>query len=163
MTVWLRSSSEALRSLMTGIRDAHFSWQPEDVDELCRRMGWTLDQVLDGRGAIADADLKVPGHQIVIVFRDGPVGDIKIQITETDSESEADRDRFLMDAFADAVDEGVAALGEPTARQHADPPAVRWRLDDSTVLVEKLAAGVLVTWASNQWQDEWDKIAEALA
>jgi hypothetical protein len=163
MISWLRSSSEALRALMAGIKDTQWSWQPEEVGDLCQRMGWKLVRILDGRGALAAADLELPGHQITIVFRDGPVGDIKIQITESVTDSGADRDRFMMDVFADAVDEGVAVLGEPTARQRTKPPAVRWRTADSTVLVENVEGAVLVTWATNKWQDEWDEITEALA
>jgi hypothetical protein len=145
------------------MRDTHWSWQPADVAELCRRMGWTLIEVIDGSGAIAEADLRVPGHQILMLFREGQVDDITIQITENLRDGGTDRDRFIGDTFADAAAEGVAVLGEPTDRQHAGPPTVRWRRDGSTVLIKNLESTVTVTWASNRFQDEWDQIAEALA
>ena len=163
MTTWRRASPEALRSLLAGIRDTRWSWQPEDVADLCRRMGWTLEYVAEDMGGFADAGLDVPGDQVTIMFRDGPVGDIKIRVTEVVSDDVSGRDRFMSDAFADAVDEGLAVLGEPTARLHTELPAVRWRGDDSTVLVQNVVSAVTVTWATNAWQDRQDAVAEALA
>jgi hypothetical protein len=52
-------------------------------------------------------------------------------------------------------------MGEPTDRQHSEPPTVRWRLADATVLVKNLEIAVTVTWADNDYQDERDRIAEA--
>ena len=163
MTTWRRTSSEALRALMTGIRDTRWSWQPEDVEDLCRRMGWTLSEIIDDMGGFADAGLDLPRGQVTIVFRDGQVGDVKIYVTDSADADDRDRDRFVSDAFADAVDEGVVALGEPTARLHAEPPTVRWRLDDATVLIKKLSNAVTVTWANNTWQDKWDEAVETLS
>jgi hypothetical protein len=162
MTTWQRGSSEAIRSLITGIRDTRWSWQETDVEELCRRMGWTLLEAIDGKGAFADAGLGVPGDEIRMLAGDGRINDISVQITQLISDSGADRDRFIRDAFADAVNEGVAVLGEPTDRQHTEPPTVRWRLEDATVLVRNLESAVTVTWASNRFQDDWDRVAEAL-
>jgi hypothetical protein len=148
--------------MMTAMKDTRWSWQPSEVEDLCRRLGWTLLEVIDGRGAVAEADLKVPGEQILMLFRDGHVDDITIQVTENVRESRTDSDPFISDTFADAVDEGVAVFGEPTDRQHAGPPTVRWRLADSTVLIKNLENAVTVTWASNRFQDNWDRVAEAL-
>jgi hypothetical protein len=163
MTTWRRASSEQLRSLMSGIRDTRWSWRPEDVDDLCRRMGWTLGEVVDGMGGVADAGLDLSRREVLIGFRDGRVGDFTIYVTQNVGAGVEGRDRFIADVFADAADEGIAVLGEPAARQHTEPPAVRWRLDDATVLVENLAVAVSVTWATNVWQDRWDAIVEESA
>ncbi|MFC7531720.1 DUF6301 family protein [Actinoplanes sp. GCM10030250] len=163
MTTWLQGSSEALRSLMAGVRDTKWSWQTSDVEDLCRRMGWTLLEVTKRGSAFADAGLGVPGDQVRMLASDGHVDDISIRITQTVSDGGPERDRFIADAFAGAVAKGVAALGEPTDRQHTEPPTVRWRLDESTVLVKNLEVAVTVTWASNRFQDDWDRIEEALS
>ena len=94
------------------------------MEELCRRMGWTLLEAIDGEGAFADAGLGVPGDEIRMLAGDGHINDISLQITQLVSDSGADRDHFINDTV----------LGEPTDRQHTDPSTVRWRLEDSTVL-----------------------------
>jgi hypothetical protein len=148
---------------MTGMRATRWSWQEVDVEDLCRRMGWSLLEVVDGSIAVADAGLDVPGHQARFLFRDGNVDDISVRLTQSVRAEGADRDGFMRDVFADAVDEGTAVLGEPTDRQHTEPPTVRWRLGDSTVLITNLGSAVTVTWASNRFQDNWDQVTEALA
>ncbi|MEU8239042.1 DUF6301 family protein [Actinoplanes missouriensis] len=164
MAPWLRASPEAMRSVMAGMRDTPWSWREADVGDLCRRMGWTLQEVVDGSIAIADAGLEVPGHQVQFLFREGGVDDIRVRLTQSVHDEVTGRDRFIGDAFADAAAEGVTVLGEPTARQHTKPPTVRWRLDEtSTVLVENVGSVVTVTWASNRFQDEWDQVTEAPA
>jgi hypothetical protein len=149
--------------LLTGVKDTQWSWQTADVEDLCRRMGWTLLEVTKRGSAFADAGLGVPGDQVRMLANDGHVDDISVRITQSVSDDGTDRDSFISDAFADAVAEGVAVLGEPTDRQHTKPPAVRWRLADATVLIENLESVVTVTWASNRFQDDWDRISEALA
>ena len=57
----------------------------------------------------------------------------------------------------------TSLLGEPTDRRHTKPATVRWRLDHSTVLIENVESAVTVTWASNRFQDEWDRVTDALA
>ena len=164
MATWLRASSGAVRSVLAGMRSTQWSWLEADVEDLCRRMGWTLVEVVDGAIAIADAGLDVPGHQVQFLFREGRVDDIRVRLTQSIRDEVAGRDRFIGDAFADAAAEGVTVLGEPAARQHTEPPTVRWRLDDvSTVLIENIRSAVTVTWASNRFQDEWDQVTEALA
>jgi hypothetical protein len=164
MTTWLRSSSEELRSLLTGMKNTPWSWEAAEVGELCRRLGWTLIEVLKSGSAVADAGLVVPGGQILILARDGKVDDICVSVTENVRDAGAGGERFIGDAFADAAAAGVAVLGEPTGRQRSEPPTVRWRLDDtSTVLVKNLEIAVTVTWASNRFQDDWDRISDALA
>ena len=163
MTTWLRGSSEALRSLITAVRDTQWSWQAADVEDLCRRMGWTLQEVTRRGSAFADAGLGLPGYQVQMSADEGRIDDVIVQITETVREGGTDRDRFISDTFADAVGEGTAVLGEPTDRQRTQPPTVRWRLGDSTVLIKNLESAVTVTWASNRFQDDWDQVTEALA
>ncbi|MEU8238919.1 DUF6301 family protein [Actinoplanes missouriensis] len=164
MTRWLRGSPEALRSLMTGVKGTQWSWRTDDVDELCLRMGWILNEVLEGEAASGEAGMGIADNELVMMFRDGRVEYLTIDVTQNLRDGGADRDRFIRDAFADAVDEGVSVLGEPGARQQTEPPTVRWRLDeDSTILVKNLETTVTLTWASNRFQDEWDRITEALA
>jgi hypothetical protein len=163
MTTWLRGSPEALRSLLAGMKDDRWSWRTDDVDDLCRRRGWTLHEVLEGEAASGEAGLGVARNEVIMMFRDGLVEYIDFQVTDIVRDGGADRARFIQDVFADTVADGTAALGEPTDRQRTEPPTVRWRLDDSTVLVKDLESAVKVTWASNRFQDEWDRIAAALA
>ncbi|WP_045744507.1 DUF6301 family protein [Actinoplanes rectilineatus] len=162
MTTWARIGSDALRTAVTQMRDVRWSWQPDGVEELCRTMGWTLLESYDN-GAFADAGLGVPGDRLRMAFRDGQVDDLKLRITQPIWDEGPERDSFLRDVFADAVDDSATVLGEPTARQQDEPPTVRWRFDDSTVLITLLESTVTVTWASNRFQDDWDRVTEALS
>ncbi|OJF14975.1 DUF6301 family protein [Couchioplanes caeruleus] len=163
MTAWRTIDDDALRSLAAGIGDTRWSWRPDGVPELCRRLGWDLLEVIDGKGAVSEAGWNLGGEEIELAFRGGHVDDITMQITQLVRQAGPDRDRFMGDAFADAVATVAAALGEPTGRQQSEPPTVRWRLEDSTVLIRNLEVDVTLTWASNRFQDEWDQVAEAMA
>jgi hypothetical protein len=153
---------ETLRSLVAAIKDASWTWRPDAVGELCQRMGWKLVEDLDDRGGFADAGWDLGGDDVAMAFRDGYVDDITMRITQIVREP-ADRDRFLGDAFADAVAVVTSVLGEPTARDLDEPPTARWRMADSTVVVGRYKSSVKLTWASNRFQDRWDAVTEALA
>ncbi|MFC7530802.1 DUF6301 family protein [Actinoplanes sp. GCM10030250] len=163
MTTWLQAGPEAIRSLLTDMKAHRGPWQTDDVHGLSRRMGWTLNEVIEGEIATGHAGFGVRKNEIVCYFHEGLLDHITVGITENVREDGTDRDRFMWDAFADTAAEGVAVLGEPTDRDHTEPPTVRWRLEDSTILVKNLESAVTVTWASNRFQDEWDQIVEALA
>jgi hypothetical protein len=154
---------DALRSLVTAIRDASWTWRPDAVEDLCRRMGWKLVEDVDDRGGFADAGWGLGGDDVAMAFRDGHVDDITMRITQIVREAGAERDRFLGDAFADAVAVATSVLGEPTARELGDQPAARWRMADSTLVVGRYKSSVKVTWASNRFQDRWDAVTEALS
>ncbi|GAB1644196.1 DUF6301 family protein [Krasilnikovia sp. MM14-A1259] len=163
MTAWRMIEVDALRSLASGIKGARWSWRPEDVPALCRRMRWDLLEVADGKGAAIEAGWDLGGEEIEMAFRAGQVDDITMQITQIVRKTGPERDRFIADAFADAVALVTSVLGEPTGRQLSEPPTVRWRLADSTVLIRNLEVDVTLTWASNRFQNEWDQVTEALA
>jgi hypothetical protein len=161
MTAWRMIDHDALRSLVTAIKDTSWTWRPDAVGELCQRMGWKLVDI-DDRGGFADAGWDLGGDDIAMAFRDGYVDDITMRITQIVREP-ADRDRFLGDAFADAVAVVTSVLGEPTARDLAAPATVRWRMADSTVVVGRYKSSAKLTWASNRFQDRWDAVTEALS
>ena len=98
-----------------------------------------------------------------MVYRAGRVDDITMQITEIVREKGPRRTQLIGDAFADAVAVVTSVLGEPTDRQLSEPPTVRWRLADSTVLIRNVEVDVTLTWASNRFQDESDAVTEAPA
>jgi hypothetical protein len=163
MTAWRMIDHDVLRSQVAAIKDNPWSWQPDAVEELCRRMGWELLEVIDGKGAFAEAGWDLGGDEIEIFFRHGQAEEIAMQITEIARQEGRERDRFLADAFADAVAQTTAVLGEPTARDMSEPPTVRWQLGESTVLVKRLEVTVTLTWASNAYQERWDELRGALA
>jgi hypothetical protein len=163
MTAWRMITQDALQPLLAGIKDTRWHGNPDDVAELCRRMGWDLLEVIDGKGAFAEAGWNLGGEEIEMAIRDNHVDDITMQITEIARQAGPDRDRFLADAFADAVASATTVFGEPTARDRTEPPTVRWQLDDSVVLVKRLEVAVTLVWASNSFQQRWDKLREDLA
>ncbi len=163
MTAWRMIHHDVLRTLVAAIKETSWSWQPDAVEELCRRMGWTLVEDIDDRGVFADAGWNLGGDDVAMAFRDGYVDDITMRITQIVRDAGTDRDRFLGDAFADAVAVVTSALGEPTGRDLSELPTVRWRMADSTVLVGRFTSSVKLTWASKRFQDRWDAVVEALA
>ncbi len=163
MTAWRMIDHDVLRTLVAAIKETSWSWRPEAVEDLCRRMGWKLVEDIDDRGGFADAGWNLGGDDVAMAFRDGYVDDITMRITQLVREAGPDRDRFLGDAFADAVAIVTSVLGEPTGRDLAESPSVRWRMADSTVLVGRFKSSVKLTWASNRFQDRWDAVTEALA
>jgi hypothetical protein len=163
MTAWRMIDQDVLRSLLAGIKDTRWHGSPDEVPELSRRMGWELLEVIDGKGALATAGWHLGGEEIEMAIRDNHVDDITMQLTEIVRQAGPDRDRFLSDAFADAVASATAVLGEPTARDHAEPPTVRWQRADSVVLVKRLEVTVTLVWASTSFQERWDRLREGLA
>jgi hypothetical protein len=158
MTAWRMLDHDVLRSLVATIRDMSWSWRPDEVPELCRRMGWDLLEEPDHRGACAEAGWDVGGEEIMMTYRDGRVDQIRMDMTEVVREKGPHRDRFVGDAFADAVAIATELLGKPTGWQLSEPPTVRWRMAVSTVLIRNLEVGVLLTWATNRFQDYWDAL-----
>ena len=163
MTAWRTIDHDVLRNLVAAINETLWSWRPEAVEELCRRTGWKLVADIDDRGGFADAGWDLGGDDVAMAFRDGYVDDITMRITQLVREAGPDRDRFLGDAFADAVAVVTSVLGQPTGRDLADSPTVRWRMADSTIRVGRFTSSVKLTWASNRFQDRWDAVTEALA
>lgn len=163
MSTWRMLDLKALRSLVTAMSNTSWSWRPDEVEELFRQLGWQWVERIDGRGGVADAGWGLGGHDVMVVFRDGLVDVIRMRITQIVHEAGPSSGQFLDDAFADAVAVATSALGAPTARDPSDPPSVRWRMVDSTLLVGRFDSSITMTWASNPSQDRWDAVAEALA
>ncbi|KUL25806.1 DUF6301 family protein [Actinoplanes awajinensis] len=163
MTTWFVSDPGALRAQLTTIRDIAWPWQAAAVEDLCRQMHWTLLEILDGKGAFADAGLGVPDDEVRMTFRDSRVEAVMFSVTETVRDAGPPRDHFLAAAFAGAVAEATTVFGPPTPGPVPEPLIGRWRLVESTVLIRQLKSAVTLTWASNWYQDEWDRVAEALA
>ncbi len=162
MTAWQMIDHDALRSLSGAIKDTSWTWRPDAVEDLCRRLGWKLEDI-DDRGGFADAGWGLGGDDVAMTLRDGYVDDIRMRITEILREAGPRRNHFLDDAFADAVTVVTSVLGVPTARDLSEPPTVRWRMEDSTVLLGRYTPSVGITWASNRFQDRLDAVTEALA
>lgn len=59
MSTWQRGSSGALVSLMADIRDARWGWKAGEVEGPCGRMGWTVLEIVDGRGSFVDSGLGI--------------------------------------------------------------------------------------------------------
>jgi hypothetical protein len=151
---------DALRSLLTGLRETSWSWREADVPALTTRFGWELAETVPGVGAMAD-----PGHglgkkAVRFAFNDGEVRRITIRITSIlDEEDPADQ-VFLRDVRQQAAALGAEILGEPTSGQPIDDGQVRWRGEQATLVLQRYATAVTLVWSTNAFQDHWDALSQ---
>ena len=150
---------DALRSLLATIKDTSWSWQESDVPALAARFGWSKPRIVAGSGAFVD-----PGHGLGskayrMSFGDaGRVNIITLRISSKVAEDDAAGQVFLSDVFADAAAVAAEILGPPTARTPGKRPEIRWRGEESTLILTQLSVAVQLSWASNEYQDYWDAL-----
>ena len=143
MTARAALDKDALRSLLTTIRDTSWSWREADVPALAARFGWDSIELMPDLGAVVD-----PGHGL---------GSKAFRLA---FDNYADGQVFLSDVFADALAVATEVLGAPTSRKPGARPEARWRGDQATLILTTMSVGVTLTWASTAFQDHWDTLAQ---
>jgi hypothetical protein len=147
---------DALRSLLTAVRDTSWSWTEDEVPALAERFGWTLVEVLPGMGAVAD-----PGHGLGakacrLNFDQGKVWQVTMRITSRVAEKEPADQSFLEEVFDRVQELGADVFDRPATPYAATVPQVRWRGEQTTLAVRNLKVAVTLTWAPNASQDAVD-------
>jgi hypothetical protein len=150
---------DALRALLSTIRSTSWSWQEQEVPALVDRFGWTDILLRAGRGALID-----PGHELgdkpyrMSFDGSGKVNIITMRISSVEDEDDPEGQLFLGDVFADAAAVATEILGTATVRTPGSQPEIRWRGEESTLILYQLSISVELTWASNEYQDHWDEL-----
>jgi hypothetical protein len=157
---------ESLRRLLSILRDTRLSWTTHEVPELVRVLGWTMVEMLPGKGAIAAAGWDTGRNQIHLAFTGTRVDDITMRIADAPDAgagTAAGRpatEAFLFDTFAVAVHATADVLGPPSDRVLGADPEVSWRRENDTVRIERTFRSVNLVWANNEFQDYWDALHE---
>jgi hypothetical protein len=155
---------DALRRLLSTLRDTRLSWSVAEIPELVRRLGWTMVDMAPDEGAIAAADWDAGDNEILIGFTEKRVDDINMRIADVGDAGFADTPgrpaarAFLYDALALALAVAEDVLGPPSDRRPGENPEVSWRRADDTIRIERLVNSVSVVWANNEFQDYWDAL-----
>ena len=159
MTTHRALDKDALRALLSTIKNTSWSWQEQDVPALAARFGWADMEVIPGQGAVVD-----PGHGLgskayrLAFDRDGRVNKITMRISSKAGQGDPAGQLFLSDVFTDTAAVATEILGTPTARTPGSQPEIRWRGEESTPILKQLPLSVVLTWASNEFQDYWDAL-----
>ncbi|OJF15815.1 DUF6301 family protein [Couchioplanes caeruleus] len=159
MTAHRSLDKDALRSLLSGLRDTSWSWREADVPALAAGLGWHLGEVVTGTGAVAD-----PGHglgrkAVRFAFDDGQVRRITMRITSIIDEDDQTDQAFLREVCQQAAALGAEVLGEPTTGP-AGGGQVRWRGEQATLVLQVPAVAVTLVWSTNAFQDHWDALSQ---
>lgn len=158
MTAHQALDSDALRSLLSGVRDTSWSWREQEVPALAARFGWDSLELMPGLGAVVDPGYGLGSNAYRMTFDDGDVHTITMRISSKAGKDDAAGQLFLSDVFADTAAVATEIIGAPTARIPGSRPEVRWRGEESTLILKQLGVGVTLSWASNAWQDHWDAL-----
>lgn len=161
MTAHQTLDSDALRTLLSGIKDTSWSWREQDVPALAARFGWDALELIPGTGAVVDPGYGLGNKAYRMTFDNGDVHKITMRISSKAAKDDAAGQVFLGDVFADTAAMATEILGAPTARTPGARPEIRWRGKESTLILKQLGIGVTLSWASNGWQDHWDALDPA--
>ena len=156
MTAQVTLDKDALRSLLTTVRDTSWSWTEDDVPVLAERFGWTLVQVLPGMGAVADAGYGLGAKAFRLNFDQGKVWRVSMRISSRVAEDDAADQALLEEVFAGVQELGAEVFGRPATPYASSVPQVRWRGEQTTLVVRNLRVAVTMTWATNAYQDAAD-------
>lgn len=159
MTACSALDKDALRSLLTTVRDTVWSWEEADVPALAGRFGWDDIELLPDLGAVVDPGYGIGSPAIRLSFDKGRVDRITMRISSKVEEGDDAGQLFLADVFSDAVAVGSGVLGETTSRRIGALPEVRWRGTETTIVLKALSMSVVVTWSTNAFQDHWDSLS----
>ncbi|MFI5491339.1 DUF6301 family protein [Actinoplanes sp. NPDC051859] len=157
MTAHRTVDHDALRSLLTGIRDTTWSWSEAEVPALTTRLGWELGRLVSGTGAMADPGYELGKKAVRFAFNDGEVRRITMRLTSILDE---DDQAFLMDVRQRAVTLATEVLGEPDAPPGTEGGQVRWRGRQATILLQVPAVAVTLVWSTNAFQDHLDTLGQ---
>lgn len=152
--------SDAQRTLLTILRDTSWSWKESEVPALTARLGWEIAELSPTFAATVD-----PGHGLGdrayrFSFRDGRVSDVTLRVTSQVPKNDPTGQLFLSDVFTAVHTVATEVLGAPTGQRIGELPQLRWRGDQTTIIVQLLSSIVTVFWRYNERQDELDRIAE---
>jgi hypothetical protein len=147
-----------LQTLLVTLRDARWGWTSGEVPRLATLLDWSLVETIDGKGAVADAGWNVGDEEIELSFTGERVNDITMRVTDTALPRSAQSQEFTQDAFAAVSAAATRLLGPPTSRIKGSHPQVRWRGDDTTISVTNTGPAVTIGWATNAYQDHWDRV-----
>jgi len=156
VTAHVTLDKDALRSLLTAVRDTSWSWTEDEVPALAERFGWTLVEVLPGMGAVADAGHGLGAKAFRLNFDQSGVWQVSMRITSRVAEKDPADQAFLEEVFAGVQEVGADVFGSPATPYPSTVPQVRWRGEQSTLAVRNLKVAVTLTWASNASQDAVD-------
>ena len=152
-------SDQEVVDLVTGLRSLDWSWDPDGIDRVVERFGWTIES---RRRRFVRMDAGFGSATGYVDFsRDGTVDSIRVAVSGSESAESADGRACVQDAFARVVAAATRALGEPTERVPGDSPEVRWRGDDATIGVTRSLVRANVYLATNEYVDEADRDRES--
>lgn len=156
MTAHVTPDNDALRSLLTAVRDTSWSWTEDEVPVLAERFGWTLVEVIPGAGAVADPGYGLGPKAFRLNFDKGKVRQVSMRVSSRVAEDDAAGQAFLNEVFASVQECGAEVFGRPATPYAATVPQVRWRDEQTTLAVRNLRVAVTLTWATNVYQDAAD-------
>lgn len=158
VATWRVIEPATLDALLVTLRDTRWSWTADEVPDLANRLGWSLVEMIEGKGAVADASWGVNDNQVMLSFTGDQVNDVSMRVTDTALPESAQSQAFTQDAFADVTAAATRLFGPPTHRLKGDQPEVRWRGDDTTISITNTGPAVTIDWATNDYQDHWDEV-----
>jgi hypothetical protein len=158
VTAHVTLDKDALRSLLTAVRDTSWSWTEDEVPGLAERLGWRLVEVLPGLGAVADAGLGLGAKAFRLNFDRNGVWKVSMRITSVVDEDDPADQAFLEEVFALVQEVGADVFGRPATPFASSVPQARWRGEQTTLSVQNLAVAVTLTWAPNASQDAVDAL-----
>ncbi|GAA4059373.1 DUF6301 family protein [Actinomadura miaoliensis] len=149
-----RLSDREVVELVTRFRDLAWSWNAADVDQLVHDFGWTVE-ARRRRGVRLDTGLGMASGDINITS-DGQVERVSVAASEYVSNETIEGRSWLQDVFADVTAIATKTLGEPTDRRPGEYPEVRWRGQQTTIVVMRSSTLVKIFVATNEYLDEHD-------
>jgi hypothetical protein len=155
--------TDALRSLLTAVRDTSWSWTEDGVPALAERLGWALVEVLPGLGAVADAGYGLGAKAFRLNFDEGAVWKVTMRISSRVAEHDPADQALLEGVFAAVREVGAEVFGRPASPFAGTVPQVRWRGARTTLAVRNPGVAVALTWMTNAQQDVIDAIEAAEA
>lgn len=142
-------------ALVTDFHDLQWSWNPEEVDQLVARFGWTVEarrrrgMRLNTGFGMASGDIRF--HRLE------RVGEISTRVSSSVAGETEDERAWLQDIFFQAVSAAESVLGEPTERRPGESRQVRWRAENTTIAVSWLSVVVKLSIFTNEYIDEHDE------
>jgi len=132
MTPWLSIDRNTFQHLLADLRDTTWAWTTADVPTTSNRLGWTVLDTFEDKGAVAQADWIVGDRPIELAYDGSRVDDSTMLMTAIVPKKDTDAQTFLDDVFADLHTLTTEILGPPTARKPGPRPEARWRGPDAT-------------------------------
>lgn len=153
--------AEAARRLLTALRDMRWNWSSAELADVANRLGWTNFEVLEGKAAFADGPWQLGGEEVAVDLKDDNVTRVMLTVTERRGKKTEESLAFMANTWRDLVTTATNVLGEPTLRTGQQNPDVQWRGPNATIGVQNVRVAVVVNWATNEFQDQWNHLRAA--